>query len=290
MRFGLYLPNLGPYADARTLANLARDAEHAGWDGFFIWDHIAREIPINVVDPWVSLAAVAMTTATMQIGALVTPLPRRRPWVLAKETAALDHLSGGRLIFGAGIGAGRAAEWANFGEELDAKARGQMLDEGLAILTGLWSGQPFRYAGQHYHVAASQFLPAARQQPRIPVWIAGYWPNKAPMRRAAGWDGVFPLMQDDRLGVARVEEFAAVVGFVREQRAQRGLSGPFDFVYRGTSGPEREQAITRAAQVAAVGATWWVEHLAPTMFGSDWLEEWPVERMHECILQGPPRA
>ncbi|MBN1565262.1 MAG: LLM class flavin-dependent oxidoreductase [Anaerolineae bacterium] len=289
MKFALYLPNLGPYADPRTLANLAHDAENAGWDGFFIWDHIAREFLIEVVDPWVSLAAIAMSTEKMTIGALVTPLPRRRPWMLAKETAALDHLSGGRLIFGAGLGTGRPVEWANFGEEIDPRVRGVMLDEGLDILSGLWSGQPFRYEGAYYQVEESQFLPPTRQQPRIPIWVAGYWPNKAPMRRAARWDGVFPLEKGNALGIAPLETFKGVVEYVSDQRAALGLAGPFEFVHRGTSAGDRTQAIETAAQFAEAGATWWVEHMAPTMFGADWLDEWPVAQMHELVLQGPPR-
>ena len=289
MKFALYLPNLGPYADARTLANLARDAENAGWDGFFIWDHIARDYLIEVVDPWVSLAAIALTTKHMTLGALVTPMPRRRPWMLAKETAALDHLSGGRLVFGVGIGSGWPSEWANFQEELNLKARGQMLDEGLDILTGLWSGKPFSYQGEHYQVAESQFLPATLQQPRIPVWVAGYWPNKTPMRRAARWDGVFPLDRGSPLGIASVDTFKGTVAYVREQRAEFGLDSPYEFVYRGAMGTDRAKAIDTAAQFADAGATWWMEHMAPTMFGSDWTEEWPVEQMHERILQGPPK-
>jgi alkanesulfonate monooxygenase SsuD/methylene tetrahydromethanopterin reductase-like flavin-dependent oxidoreductase (luciferase family) len=288
MKFALYLPNLGPYADARTLANLARDAEQAGWDGFFIWDHIARDFLIEVVDPWVSLAAIAMTTKHLRIGALVTPMPRRRPWMLAKETAALDHLSRGRLVFGVGIGTGRSSEWANFGEEIDPKTRGQMLDEGLDIITGLWTGQPFNYRGDHYQIAESQFLPATLQQPRIPIWVAGYWPNKVPMRRAARWDGVFPLERGNSLGIASLATFKAAVSYVNDQRAGLGLEGPFEYVHRGTTDPDRGQAIDTAAQFAEAGATWWLEHMAPTMFGSDWLEEWPVEQMHEHIVQGPP--
>ncbi len=289
MKFALYLPNLGPYANARTLANLARAAENAGWDGFFIWDHIARDFVIEVVDPWVSLAAIAMATEKITIGALVTPIPRRRPWMLAKETTALDYLSGGRLIFGAGIGTGRVTEWANFGEEIDPKARGQMLDEGLDILTGLWSGQPFSYQGAYYQVAESHFLPAARQQPRIPIWVAGMWPNRAPMRRAARWDGVFPLVGSSPLGIPSLEDFAACVAYVHDQRAALGLTGPYDAIYRGTS-TDRTQAAETAESFAEAGATWWVEHMVPTMFGADWQGEWPVERMHEHILQGPPKS
>jgi hypothetical protein len=109
------------------------------------------------------------------------------------------------------------------------------------------------------------------------------------MRRAARWDGVFPLDRDSPLGIAPLDTFKTVVTYVRDQRAELGLEGPFEFIHRGTMGADRAQAVDTAAQFAEAGATWWVEHMAPTMFGSDWQEEWPVELMHACIVQGPPR-
>jgi alkanesulfonate monooxygenase SsuD/methylene tetrahydromethanopterin reductase-like flavin-dependent oxidoreductase (luciferase family) len=146
LKHGVYLPNFGAFGSAHTLAELAVDAERAGWDGFFLWDHIARLSPTDMVDPWIALAAVAMATRNVRIGALVTPLPRRRPWKMARETVTLDHLSNGRLIVGVGSGSpgGRSVEWGNFGEALDDRTRGAMLDEGLQVLTGLWSGGHFR--------------------------------------------------------------------------------------------------------------------------------------------------
>src|SRR5512138_2461251 len=121
MKYGLYLPNFGAFADARLLAELARDAEQAGWDGFFLWDHIARTVTPRVVDTWVALTAIALSTTAIRFGPLVPPIPRRRPWKLARETASLDQLSGGRLVLGVGTGGfgGLEKEWANFGEELD---------------------------------------------------------------------------------------------------------------------------------------------------------------------------
>jgi len=212
MKFGVYLPNFGPYGDARVLAALACDAEAAGWDGFFIWDHIARSWATDVVDPWIALAAVAVATTRVRIGALVTPIPRRRPWKLARETVSLDHLSSGRLIFAVGIGSGQAVEWDDLGDEVDVKKRGQMLDEGLAVLDGLWQGEPFSHAGEYYRVKKAHFLPRAIRSPRIPVWVAGNWPNKAPMRRAARWDGAFPLYE--RLGVGTLDAFKESSAFV----------------------------------------------------------------------------
>ncbi len=222
MKFGLYLPNFGPFGDARTLAELAAQTEQAGWDGFFIWDHINRKPEYGpVVDPWVALTAAAMRTMRIKLGALVTPLPRRRPWVLARQTASLDHLSGGRLVFAAGIGSGQDFEWGGFGEAVEAKQRAAMLDEGLQVLAGLWSGQPFSFEGRYYRVQPTQFLPPSTQQPRIPVWIGGNWPSQAPLRRAAQWDGAFILFQEQG-----EEVLAQVANMIEQVRAYRQSHTP----------------------------------------------------------------
>ena len=290
MQYAVYLPNFGPYGDARTLANLARDAENAGWDGFFIWDHIAGQRWSNVmVDPWVALAAIAMTTEHIRISALVTPIPRRRPWKLARETVSVDRLSDGRLIFGVGIGGG-AGEFDHLDEEADPKTRGAMLDEGLDVLTGLWSGEPFSYSGAHYRVHEAHFLPTPVQTPHMPVWVAGLWPNTAPMRRAARWDGAFPLfLSEPDEEIAQIKDCTT---YLREQREQAERDDPFEIVYSGhpTPGDDPEQAAEIVARYAELGVTRWLEMIAPWIAGKDWKDpEWPVEQMHERILQGPPR-
>src|SRR5882757_3782415 len=152
MRFGIDTPQFGPYANPRTLAELARQAEESGWDGFFIWDHINVNWPEEVADPWIALAAIASTTSRIRLGALITPLARRHPWKVARETVTLDHLSNGRLVFGAGIGSDSGREYSAYGDSPDDKLHAAMLDEGLAVLTGLWSGEPFNYEGVHYHL------------------------------------------------------------------------------------------------------------------------------------------
>src|ERR1700730_5324126 len=151
MRYAMFLPNFGPFGDARVIADLAARAESAGWDGFFIWDHmvVSTNEAFPVADPWVALAAAATATSRVRLGALVTPLSRRRPWKVARETVTLDHLSGGRLIFGAGLGGsaaeGFATEFDDLGEQADLRARAGMLDEALEIIAGLWSGEPFSF-------------------------------------------------------------------------------------------------------------------------------------------------
>lgn len=264
MRYGIHIQNWGDYADPAVLVDLAREAESSGWDGVFLWDHILwrRTGVVPVVDPWVALAAIATVTSRIRLGALVTPLARRRPWKVARETASIDHLSGGRLIFGAGIGEPVEDDFATFGEEGDAKIRAGRLDEGLDILAGLWRGEPFEHRGRHFQVERATFLPPPVQRPRIPVWIGGEWPNKAPFRRAARWDGVFP----GKRGVAINEtmtpaDLREIVVFVAANR-DPDLALPFDIVLGGyTSARDRAHATETVAAYAEVGLTWWLEGL-----------------------------
>ena len=284
MKFGIYIPNFGPYGDARVLADLARDAENAGWDGFFIWDHVAGwRLPM--VDPWVALTAIAVSTHRIRIGTTVTPLPRRRPWKLARESVSLDHLSGGRLTLGVGIGGGKA-EWAHLGEQPDLKKRGMMLDEALSVLVGLWSGEPFSYTGQYYHIKNAQFLPKPLQQPHIPIWVGGNWPYKAPFRRAAKWDGAFPLFSVWE----NEEELAQLDEMVRYSKIYRKLEQPLDIVIMGvTHDPESKEEIKLVEQRADLGATWWLESITPYRFDLEYEDEWPVDAIRERVLLGPPQ-
>ena len=285
MKFGIYLPNFGAYGDARVLANLAQDAENSGWDGFFIWDHIAGW-PLPIVDPWVALAAVAVSTHRIRIGTTVTPIPRRRPWKLAREAVSIDHLSGGRLTLGVGIGGGEA-EWAYLGEQIDLKKRGAMLDEALSVLVGLWSGEPFSYAGQYYHIENAHFLPKPLQQPRIPIWVGGNWPYKAPFRRAAKWDAVFPLFSvwDNEQQLAQLNDM------VRYLSKHRKYEQPMDIICMGvTPDAESKEGVDWVEQRAELGATWWLECLTPDRAGiDDYGDEWPVDALRERVLQGPPQ-
>lgn len=268
MKRGLYLANFGPFGDARALAELAALAERSGWDGFFIWDHIARRGAPAVVDPWIALAAIAVATQHIRIGALVTPLARRRPWKVARETVSLDRLSNGRLVFGAGLGSegGAEVEWAGLGEETDLVRRGAMLDEALEVLTGLWGGRRFDFSGTHYRVRGAEFRPEPVQQPRIPIWIAAYWPAKRPLARAARFDGLFGLFRDGPPHDAA--QLAEAVAFVRARRAS---AAPFEVVHLIERGAD-------PAPYARAGATWLLERLA---------HDAPLERARERIAAGP---
>ena len=253
MKYAINIINFGDCGDAMTLAELARTAEVAGWDGFFVWDHIAwdgRVMPM--VDPWVALTAIATSTNRIRIGAMVTPLPRRRPWKFARETVSLDYLSSGRMIVGVGIG-DALAEFKNLGEVADLKSRGAMLDEGLQVVNGLWSGKPFSFVGEHYTVKDAQFLPSTLQQPRIPIWVGGKWPNKVPFRRAAQWDGVFPIFSgtDPESYPAQIRE---MILFVLDHRES---DDPFDVTVQGTTpGNDLMYAAEVVAEYAEAGVTW----------------------------------
>ena len=146
MKFAINLPNFGTFADTRLLADLAAEAEAHGWDGFFLWDH-TRPGTLPVADPWIALTAIALATERIRLGPMVVPLPRRRPEEVARQCVALDHLSNGRLILGVGIGDDLWREFSAFGHELDAVKRGQMLDEALEVLTGLWQRRAFQLRG-----------------------------------------------------------------------------------------------------------------------------------------------
>ncbi len=286
MNYGLYLPNFGAFGDARLLADLAWEAEQSGWDGFFLWDHINRAWVTEVVDTWVALTAIALNTTTLRFGPLVTPLPRRRPWKLARETASLDRLSAGRLVLGVGTGGlgGLVKEWENFGEELDLRARAEMLDEGLDILNGLWSGEPFTYAGKHYQVKDTQFIPAPIQSPRVPIWVAGNWPHRPPFRRAARWDGMVPQV-DPKQG----DELTQLRQAIQDTFEQRKNDTAYDIVYSASLPADNPaQLAERVAQYAEVGITWLSEQLYPQHFGGEWQGTWPVEAMRQRIQQGPP--
>lgn len=287
MKFGVNLPQFEAFGDARVLAQLAHDAEAAGWDAFFIWDHILfDDLWHPMVDPWVALTAMALNTQHIRIGTMVTPLARRRPWKVARETTSIDRLSGGRLTLCVGLGDPAGWEYGFFGEPTDANIRAQKLDEGLDILTGLWSGDYFSYQGQHYQLEEMRFLPTPVQSPRIPIWVGGYWPRRAPFRRAARWDGVCPGGLDRTLTPGDWRDILAYIG------AHRNSGTPFDAVHGGrTPGNDRAQAADIVAQYAEAGVTWWIEDLSPYGFGLGWGDRWTpavVEQIRERLGQGPP--
>jgi alkanesulfonate monooxygenase SsuD/methylene tetrahydromethanopterin reductase-like flavin-dependent oxidoreductase (luciferase family) len=277
MKFGLDVALSGTYADPHKLAELAAEAERAGWDGFFVWDCLFEpESPTEpVVDPWITLAAIAMRTKRIKIGAFMTPLPRRRPWKVAREAVTLDHLSGGRLIFGAGSGF-QSHDFAPFGEELDPKVRAEKLDEALAILDGLWTGEAFSYHGNHYQVNEVTLRPKPIQSPRIPIWLAAGWPRRKPFRRAANWDGIYVMtvnqLTDEILTLAEIKEIVAYLKAHRSRLEPLEIAVNIEMPANSEQGRELVQSYTEA------GVTWLLE-LSPETF----------EAYQERIWPGPPR-
>ena len=261
MKFGLDLTIFGELADPALLADLAVEAEDAGWDGFFLWDHVATAYDPRVTDPWIALAAAASRTSTVRLGPMVTPLARRRMTKLARETVALDHLSDGRLILGVGLGANDQQEFGAFGDEGDRVARARILDESLDLLDRLWSGESVSFDGERLRVEAAPFLPTSLQRPRIPIWVAGLWPAKRPMRRAAAWDGAFPIKAGGDFQYQMTpDEMAAAGAFVA---AERTSDASFDLVHAGLLSGDRgaDEALVHA--YAEAGVTWWLEHIYP---------------------------
>lgn len=278
MKYGFVLPR----GDARTAADLAAHAEAHGWDGFFVWE------PVWGIDAWIALTAAAMTTSRIRLGTMLTPLPRRRPWDLAGQVAALDNLSGGRVILSVGLGAVHSG-WLAFEPDPGRRVRAELLDEGLDILCGLWAGQPFTYDGRHYHVSPTDFEPPPPpvQRPRVPIWVVGGWPAPRSMRRAARWDGWLPnvLNRGTAQGPGTSDHIRAGTAWIREFRASAGLPPEdYDVICEGSTPLDPDEAGAQVGEWAKAGATWWIE--------ADWGQ--PAGSVRDYALRrlaaGPPRV
>jgi alkanesulfonate monooxygenase SsuD/methylene tetrahydromethanopterin reductase-like flavin-dependent oxidoreductase (luciferase family) len=271
--------------DPMELARLGIEAERAGFDGFFLWDHMVfsntGEGP-PIVDPWLVLAVVAASTSRIRLGTMITPVPRRRPWQLARETTTLDRLSNGRLILGVGIGSPAYGDFGIFHEPSGERVRAELLDEGLDVLAGLWSGEKFSYQGSHFTVDPVRFTPTPVQRPRIPVWVGGVLPAARPIARAARWDGMVPIRFADgslvRPSAEDIAETAATIAAARGSAAAAGGSpaagsaaagqaaGPaadYDMVVWAEIAAEPAEVPEIAVPYQASGATWWIETAKP---------------------------
>jgi alkanesulfonate monooxygenase SsuD/methylene tetrahydromethanopterin reductase-like flavin-dependent oxidoreductase (luciferase family) len=277
MRFGWVLP----YGDARTAAELAAVAEEHGWDGFFVWEGVWA------IDPWVSLAAVAMRTERIRMGTMLTPLPRRLPWELAGQVATLDNLSGGRVILPVGLGA-TDDRWWLFEDDPGRRVRAEQMDEALELIQALWSGEPVTYEGAHYRARPAQIMlpPRPLQRPRVPIWVVGAWPRPKSMRRAARVDGWVPahMPRDGGHRELTPELLGEGIGWLRERRASEGLSMEgYDVVAEGTTPADGAAAAEIVRPWAEAGATWWID--------ADWSDMEPG-RVRAAALErlraGPP--
>ena len=253
--------------DPMELAELGVEAERAGFDGFFLWDHIVfsntGEGP-PIVDPWLVLAVVAARTTRIRLGTMITPVPRRRPWQLAKETTTLDRLSNGRLILGVGIGSPAYGDFGIFHEPADERVRAELLDEGLDILAGLWSGERFSYQGRHFTLDPVRFTPAPVQRPRIPVWVGGVLPAARPIARAARWDGMVPIRFSERALVRpSAADLADAGAKIAAARAAAGAPAEFDLVVWAEVAEDPAQVPQIARPYQDCGVTWWIETAKP---------------------------
>jgi len=262
LRRGVAVPNFGE--DPAALIELGVEAEQAGFDGFFLWDHIVFSNSGDgppIVDPWLILAAVAARTHRIKIGTMITPVPRRRPWQLARVTTTLDRLSGGRVILGVGIGSPAYGDFGIFGEPTSERERAELLDEGLAVLAGLWSGERFSYSGRHFTVGPVRFTPLPVQRPRIPVWVGGVLPASRPIARAARWDGMVPIRFDDR---SLIRPTASDIAATADRIAAiRGEQSGFDLVVWAEVAKVPAEVADLAAVYIQAGATWWIETAKP---------------------------
>jgi alkanesulfonate monooxygenase SsuD/methylene tetrahydromethanopterin reductase-like flavin-dependent oxidoreductase (luciferase family) len=264
---------MGPLGDPVALVDLAVRAEAAGWDGVFLWDHVLTAFP-PIADTWTTLGAIASATQTIRLGPMVTPLPRRRPWVLARQASTVSRLSGGRLVLGAGLGADETGDFARFGETAAMTERREMLEEGIDIVRAMWSGSAYRHHGPHYNVE----IEAADPEPhRLPIWMAGSTASRGVLARAATCDGIYFNPEDHE---ATPEEVATVIAGLRA--AGLPADKDFDVAVRGNASsawPDPEPKKVDLAGLADAGATWWMEALI--YFD-------PLDMSLEVVDAGPP--
>ncbi|GAA1564744.1 LLM class flavin-dependent oxidoreductase [Kribbella hippodromi] len=266
MKYAVWVPLFDELADPVQVARLAAAAEESGWDGFFVWDQLWWRAPVReVADPWITMSAIAAATERLRIGPMVTPVARRRPTKLLRETTTLDQLSAGRLILGIGLGSDRfAQEYSKTGEELNDRIRAEQMDETLDILTAGWTGEPVQHHGKHHVVDDVRFLPRPVAG-RVPIWAAAFPGSAKPVRRAARYDGFFPVH------LTSAEQLADAAEVIRSLRGS--LDG-----YDVAIAPEQG---TDPRPYAAAGATWWLTDTDP--------ETLRLADARAIITAGPPQ-
>lgn len=267
VKYGIII-NVG---DPRLMADLAAHAESAGWDGVFTYDAIDVGTA-DIYDPWVVVAAMAMRTERVRLGAIVFAPTRRRPWKVAREALTVDHLSSGRLVLPVGLGALDDRGFGAAGEITDTRVRAAILDETLAIMDGLWSGEPFAFRGDHYRLDTMTFRPRPIQIPRIPVWVVGAWPHPRSVGRALRWDGIIPQLDHP-------SAYRDLARYVAEHRSAAPGQLPFEIIADGSTPPNRSRAAGIVGPFAEAGATWWIE--------AEWSDV-SIDSLRRRIDSGPP--
>lgn len=283
MQYGFVIPG----GDFRAFGDLAAEAEAAGWDGIFVPDALSIEskgFPASDwFDPWIALAVMAQQTQRIKLGPMIAAVPRRRPWQLAREVLTLDHLSNGRMILPAGLGAAEDdGGFYKVGEAMELKVRAQKLDECLEIIAGLWRGKPLTFSGEHFKVQEMTMLPKPVQSPRIPVWVVGVWPKSKSMNRVLRYDGIVPQKyREDKYTYPSItlDDIRAIKRFIVEHRQE---TTPFDIITEGTTPRKNGKKTAQQVQAfAEAGATWWMETM--------WTASPEKNKVLTRIKQGPPR-
>jgi alkanesulfonate monooxygenase SsuD/methylene tetrahydromethanopterin reductase-like flavin-dependent oxidoreductase (luciferase family) len=254
MKRGVSVPNVG---EPGAIIDLAVEVEAAGWDGFFVWDHVQvfAGAGFDVHDPWMLLAGIARATTRLRLGPTVTAPSRRRPWVLAKQIVTLDHLSHGRAVFGVGLGFPAEDEFGAFGDVTDLRTRAVRTDEALEIIDQVLRGQRVDHDGQHFQVHA-ELHPAAVQQPRPPIWVAVTPPFRKPLDRAKHWDGVFCNLRGEDFQPLRPTELRDYLGDFLDDPQMDVVTVPH---------PEHP-----SEEYDAMGVTWLLDMPFP---GPTWIED-----------------
>jgi hypothetical protein len=278
MRFGFIIPS----GTAQEIVKLAAEAEDAGWDGVFYYDDIYTDSKTEMSSAWPVMAAIAVTTKKIRFGSLLTAIGRRRPWEVARESVTVDHLSNGRLILPTGLGWVGDGAYTKAGMPSDRRIRAELLDEGLEIIDGLWSGKPFRYSGKHNQLKTMKFIPRPVQRPRIPIWVVGAWPRPKSMRRVLKYDGLIPVIKkaNGSHGEITPERIREMKEFVARKRIVKGNAREeFDMIKDGMTPGNQQKAKEIVRPYAESGATWWTE----TMWGVK-----RIQNVRERIRAGPP--
>jgi alkanesulfonate monooxygenase SsuD/methylene tetrahydromethanopterin reductase-like flavin-dependent oxidoreductase (luciferase family) len=270
----LYGYCINGFEDFNANVDLACEAEHAGWDAFFLPDGISIQTAnvgaFPMFDPWVVMGAIAVRTSRIRFGTMITPISRRRPWKVAKECVTVDQLSNGRLIISIGLGAAEDdGGFHKVGEAMDLKTRAERTDEGLAIIDGLWKGEPHTFTGKYFHVDGMTMLPRPVQKPRIPIWVVGVWGKAKSMQRAISWDGIIPQRYKEWRPFSPDD-----IRQIRDYIAERRPGASCDIIAGGLSGEPKE-----VREFEKAGATWWVEGDMGSL---------PLEQLRERLRQGPP--
>ena len=278
MKFGFIIPG----GSTPDIVELASDLEDAGWDGAFYYDDIYTDDRTEMSAAWPMMAAMAATTERVKIGCLLTAVGRRRPWELARESVTVDWLSRGRLVLPTGLGWAGDGAYTRAGMPVERKVRAEMLDEGLEILDGLWSGRPFRYSGKYNKIKTMRFVPRPFQKPRIPIWVVGAWGWPKSMGRVLKYDGLIPVMKkpDGEHSEVTPSAIREMRRFVAQRRVVRGnMRSDFEIVKDGTTPLVRAKAREIVLPFADAGATWWME----SMWGYKGLRE-----VRKRAKAGPP--